>query len=181
MLRWLLRRRIAAFGRAFDYDVTYMQEMLDIDPEAARRFGRLIGLSRYRRGIPAAPWHAAHIRAALHEDCGPCVQLSVTMAERRGVPAAVLRAAFTGDLAAMPPDVALACRFADAILRRDQETDALRAQVLAQWGRRGLLSLSLTTLAARTFPALKFALGHAHSCSRVVVGGAPVARLRHAA
>lgn len=40
MLRWLLRRRIAAFGRAFDYDVSYMMEMLDTDPDAARRFGR---------------------------------------------------------------------------------------------------------------------------------------------
>ncbi len=181
MLRWLLRRRIAAFGRTFDYDVTYMQEMLDTDPEAARRYGRLSALSRYRSGIPAAPWHAAHLRAALSEDCGPCAQLSITMAERAGVPAPVLRAAFTGDFAALSPDVALACRFADAILRRDPETDTLRAQVLAQWGRRGLLSLSLSVLAARTFPAVKFALGHAQSCSRVVVDGAPVVRLRHAA
>ena len=181
MLRWLLRRRIAAFGRAFDYDVTYMLEMLDTDPDAARRFGRLMQFSRYRRGIPAVPWHAAHLRAALHEDCGPCAQLAITMAERAGVPAAVLRAAFTGDFAAMSADVALACRFADAILRHDPETDALRAQVLAQWGRRGLLSLSLSVLGARTFPAVKFALGHAHACSRVVVEGAPVARLRHAA
>ena len=83
MLRWLLRRRIAAFGRTFGYDVSYMLDMVEVDPGAALRFGRLSQLSGYRRAVPATPWHAAHVRAALSEDCGPCVQLTVTMA---GVP-----------------------------------------------------------------------------------------------
>lgn len=181
MLRWLLRRRIAAFGRTYDYDVSYMLEMVATDTAGALRFGRLMQLSGYRRDVPAAPWHAGHIRAALSEDCGPCVQLSITMAERGGVPADVLRAVVDGDFAALPPDVALACRFADAILRHDAAVEALRSQVLAQWGKRGLLSLSLSVLGARTFPALKFALGHARSCVRVRVGNAMVTPLRHAA
>lgn len=181
MLRWLLRRQIAAFGRTFGYDVRHMLDMVDVDSEAALRFGRLTQLSRYRRDVPAAPWHAAHLRAALSEDCGPCVQLSVAMAERAGVAPEVLRGVLAGDYPALPEDVVLACRFADAILRHDAEAAALRPMIVARWGRRGLLSLSLSTLAARTFPAVKFALGHAQACTRATVAGAPVARLRHAA
>jgi len=181
MLRWLLRRRIAAFGRRFDYDVRYMLDMVEVDATAALRLGRLTQLSGYRRAVPAAPWHAAHIRAALSEDCGPCVQLNVTMAERAGVPGDLLRSVLGGDYAALPEDVVLACRFADAILRHDAEVETLRPMIVERWGRRGLLSLSLSTLAGRTFPAVKFALGHAQSCARVTVAGAPVTRLRHAA
>lgn len=181
MLRWLLRRRIVAFGRSFDYDVGYMLDMLTTDPRAALRFGRLTQLSGYRRVVPAAPWHGAHIRAALSEDCGPCVQLCVTMAERAGVAASAVRAVLAADYAALPPDVALACRFADAVLRHDAAVEELRPRVLAAWGKRGLLSLSLSVLTGRTFPAVKFALGQAPACVRVTVGGAAVTQLRRAA
>jgi hypothetical protein len=76
------------------------------------------------------------------EDCGPCSQLAVTMAERQGVAPAVIKAIVAGDEHAMTPDAALAYRFAQAVLRHDPGADALREQIVARWGRRALVSLA---------------------------------------
>ena len=45
MIRWLLRRKIAAFERAWNYDSTYMREVLDADPRALMVFAKVMGLT----------------------------------------------------------------------------------------------------------------------------------------
>ena len=41
-----------------------------------------MGLTKYHKGIPAAPLYAAKLVGTLAEDCGPCTQLVVSLAER---------------------------------------------------------------------------------------------------
>jgi len=171
MIRWFLRRQIAAFERSWNYDASYIHELIDADPRAAMAFGKVIGLSRYRKDIPAAPHYAAGIVAVMAEDCGPCTQLTIDMAEREGVDPAILRAVVARDFAAMPYEVALAARFAEKTLQRAAEADDLREEVLRVWGRRGLVSLACVITAARLFPTMKYALGHGHACTRLRVGG----------
>ena len=171
MLRWYLRRQMAAFQRRWNYDASYMDEVIDADPRALITFSKAIGVSRYRKDVPIAPHYAAKIVAAMAEDCGPCTQLVVDMAEREGVDPAVLRAIVARDFAAMPYDVALAARFAEKSLRHAPEADDLRDEVLRLWGKRGLISLAFAITAARLFPTLKYALGHGRACTRVSVGG----------
>jgi hypothetical protein len=178
MLDWLIRRRLAAFERKYGYDAGYARALLAADRQALLAFGKVQGISTYRRDVPAAAWYAAKLIAAASEDCGPCTQLMVTMAEQDGVDPAVLRAVAGGDLAAMPPDVALAYRFARAVLDHDPAADRLREEVVRRFGPRGLVSLAFAVTSARIYPTVKYALGYATSCSRVTIGGipAPVAR-----
>jgi hypothetical protein len=56
-------------------------------------------------------------------------------------------------------------------LRHAPQADDLRDEVVRQWGRRGLVSLSFALVAARLYPTLKYALGHGHACTRLVIGG----------
>lgn len=123
MLRWFLNRRIAAFEKTWDYDAGYLHELIDADPGAMLAFGKLQAISRYRRDAPPAAYAAAGIVAVMAEDCGPCTQLGIDMAERGGVDPAVLRAIVARDDKAMPDEVALAVRFAEATLRRAPEAD----------------------------------------------------------
>jgi len=171
MLRWFLRRQIAAFQAAWNYDASYMLEVIDADPGAFMKFGKVLGIARYRKDVPVAPYCAAGIVGAMAEDCGPCTQLAIDMAEREGVDPAILRAVVTRDFVAMPFEVALAARFAEASLRHAPETDELREEVLRHWGKRGLISLAFAVTASRLFPTLKYALGHGRSCTRLKVGG----------
>lgn len=175
MLRWLMRRGVAAFERQWDYDASYVRDIIEADPLAAWRFQRATALGRYRKDVPVDALFAAAITAVRHEDCGPCTQLGVSMAERAGVDPAVLTAVLTEAADAMPPDVALAWRFTRATLDRDRAADQYRDQIAARWGPRAVVSLAFAIVTARMYPTAKYALGHGKTCTRVVVGGAPIA------
>jgi alkylhydroperoxidase family enzyme len=181
MLKWLLRRRIAAFERAFGYDMSYARDILEASPRALMAFGRIRGLANYRRGVPRDAYYVAKLVAARAEDCGPCTQLVVTMAEHAGVAPAVLRAVLARDERGMTADAALGFRFAEAVLTHNVRADEPRDEILRRWGRHALISLGFAIAASRVFPTVKYALGHGHACTRILVGGTPVSVLREAA
>ena len=150
MLGWLVRRRIAAFEHSFDYDMSYARDIYEASPRAFFRFSKILGISSYREAAPKEAWYAAKLAATLSEDCGPCTQLVVKMAERDGMTAAALRAVLLGDEEAMPPDAVLGFRFAQAVLVRDiAKSDSLRREIVTRWGRKALVSLALTIASAR--------------------------------
>src|SRR5262249_28548791 len=145
--------------------------MIDADPRVMMVFGKVQGLSRYRKDLPLAAYCAAGLIAVMAEDCGPCTQLGIDMAQREGVDPVILRAIVARDYAAMPEEVVLAVRFTEATLRHAPEADEVRDEVLQRWGRRGLISLAFSILSARMYPTLKYALGHGRACTRLVIGG----------
>ena len=175
MLKWLMRRGIAAFERRWNYDAGYLHDMVEADPRAAWRFQRATSLGQYRRDVPADALFAAAITAVRHEDCGPCTQLGVAMAERAGVDPKVLTAVLTEAQAAMPPEVALAWQFTRATLDHDPAADQHRDEIVRRWGPRAVVSLAFAIVTARMYPTIKYAMGHGQACTRVMVGGAPLA------
>ena len=175
MLRWFMKRKLRAFGDAFGYDTSYGQDLIDVDVAAGLALARLSKVAAYRADAPAAAWHAAKIVAAMSEDCGPCVQLGVTMAERAGVPVSDLRAIIVGDVARMSAEASIGYRCAKALLARSADLDDLRAEIVRRWGRKALAAISIGIVTTRTFPALKYALGHGQSCQAVEIGGSTIA------
>src|SRR5262249_6353228 len=95
MIKWVLRRAIEKLERDWNYDASYMRDMIDASPRAKWLFSSVSSLGQFRRDLPS------------REDCGPCTQLGVTMAERAGVSPAVLHAVLDDNLEAMLPDVAM--------------------------------------------------------------------------
>ena len=164
MLKWLMRKGIAAFERKWDYDASYVHELIDADPRAAWKFSRAAAIGSYRKDVPLAAWTAAAITAVRHEDCGPCTQLGVSMAEKSGVDPKVLRAILAEDAAAMPDDVALAWRFTRATLDHDPVADEYRQEIVRRWGPRAVISLAFAMVASRIYPTVKYAMGHGKTC-----------------
>jgi hypothetical protein len=175
MLKWLLLRGIAAFERQWNYDASYVHEMTEADPHAAWMFQRATSLGKYRKDVPVDALFAAAITAVRNEDCGPCTQLGVAMAERAGIDPKVLRAVLTETPLMMPPDVVLAWRFTRATLDHDPSADACREEIIKRWGPRAVISLAFAIVTARMYPTVKYAMGHGKACTRIVVGGAPLA------
>jgi len=171
MIKWFLSRWIAKFERTWNYDANYLRDLLDADTRAMMAFGKVAALSSYQKDVPPAAYAAAGIVGTMTEDCGPCTQLVIDMAQRNGVDPNILRAIVARDFAAMPFDVALAARFAEATLRHAPEADDLREEVVRRFGKRGLVSLAFAMTASRLYPTLKYALGRGHACTRVTVGG----------
>lgn len=174
MLSWLIRRKIDAFEEDFSYDMAYVRELLDTSPEAMMLYHKATRLGEYRQDLPKAAWYAAKLVSLRAEDCGPCTQLMVTMAERDGQSPEMLRSVLRDELDGLPEDVRLAVVFTQAILQRDPVADELRPRALQRFGRRGLVSLAFAMLSSRLYPTLKYALGYGRACSVIHVDGAPV-------
>ena len=174
MFKWLMHRGTAAFERLWNYDASYVHELIDIDPRAAWMFQRATALGKYRKDVPLDALFAAGITAVRSEDCGPCTQLAVSMAEKMSVDPKALRAVLTETPLMMPPDVVLAWRFARATLDHDPSADQYRDEIVRRWGKRALVSLSYAILTARMYPTVKYAMGHGKACTRIVVDGAPI-------
>lgn len=176
MIRWFLASQLAAFQKKWNYDVGYARQALEADPMAVFALFTVSGLMGGRRGAPAAVTHAVKLVGVITEDCGPCSQLAVDMALADGVDPAVLHAVATRDFVAMPEEVALAVRFAEASLAHSPAADEPREEIVRRWGQRGLVSLAMALAAARVYPTVKYALGHGRACVRLNVAGQSVAR-----
>ena len=181
LLSTIAANRLDAFERDWGYDVSYARQILASGFEALRALTGLERISSYRKGIPLAPWFAAKITAARAEDCGPCVQLVVTMAERAGVDPDTLRAIVAHDENAMPSDVRLAVNFTTLVLARAPEADNLRDEIAQRWGDDAVVSLAYAILSGRAYPTLKYALGYGKTCRRIAVAGelTPVPEFAH--
>jgi hypothetical protein len=166
---------LAAFERRFDYDTTYLRQVVQASGTAFFHFYLFSRFAEHREDTPTGPWFAAKLAAVLREDCGPCTELVVRMAEQQNVPATDLIAVLAGDAHGMSQEVALAFQFTRAVLDRDiVASNRLRSEVVERWGDRGLVTLAFTMAAARVYPTLKYALGYGQACSRVSIGGKTV-------
>lgn len=178
MLAWLIRRKIDGFEAAYDYDMSYVREILDVSTQAAIVYSRATALGSFRRGVPADIYCLVQIVGVMHEDCGPCVQLGVKMAQQAGVSPSALRAVLSGELEQLPPEYALAVRYAHAVLARDGAAEEFREALQAKYGRLGLVSLAFSLTCARIYPTMKYALGFGHACTRITVDGTVVTPAR---
>jgi len=173
MIRWFVKRQMKAIEKSFGYDLSYAREILEASPRAFWHLTRITAAAGFREKVSRDAWYAAKLAATLSEDCGPCTQLVVTIAERDSVNSATIRAILAEDKKAMPDEASLGFYFARAVLARDVgESDRLRAEILKRWGPRGLVSLALAIASSRTFPTIKYALGHGRACTLVHVAGA---------
>jgi hypothetical protein len=174
---WLARLvapGLDAFERRHGYDTRYIREIAAASPSGFVRFALATMLGDGRSGVPIDAWYAVKLVAIRHEDCGPCTQLVVRMAEEEGVPVETIRAVLErrGPSA---PEVTLAVAFAEAALARDLVTsDRLRPEIVARWGPAGLVAIARALANARMYPTIKYALGHGRACSRVTASGGTI-------
>ena len=173
MLGWLYHRMIGRLERRYGYDATYLHAMADAAPAGFRRFGKMQMAGKWRGPLPRDAWHAASIGGALHEDCGPCVQIATDMAVEAGVSPALIAGLLSGETP--DADAKLAFDYARALLAADLALGELRDASKARWGEAGVIALSLTAMTARNFPVLKRAMGHAKACGKVRIGTGEIA------
>jgi hypothetical protein len=177
MVRSIFHRVIDRFGKRYDYDATYMHELLDTSWPAFLKLLLAQPMGAHREAAPLDAAFAAGFTAVRFEDCGPCAQLGVNMALEAGVDPNVVRAIVARDFAKMSPDAALAVRFTNAVLAHEPCDDE-RAEVRRRWGDKGLVTLAFAIAGTRVYPTMKRALGHAHTCERLRVAGETVTAAR---
>ena len=69
MLKWFLHRYTRGFERRYDYDDTYIREMIDVLPTGFQRFAIMqMAGGEWRAVAPINAWSAAGSAGALVED-----------------------------------------------------------------------------------------------------------------
>lgn len=178
MFKWFVKKQLEKFGKRWGYDTGYAREIVDDAGVAAVMPMMSLGkLGSYRK-VPLDAWYGAALTSGKDADCGPCLQLGVSMAEADGVKPEIVRAILEHDFAHCSKDALLGVDLALATLARDGTGDEARAEVLKRWGRAGLVSLAYAIVGAQTYPTFKYAIGHGHACVRLRVGGETVAMKR---
>lgn len=167
-MRALAHRSINAAERDLGVPLDYLRDIADTSLPAFVKFGLFMPLSQHRTHLPPAPYHLARLVATRREDCGTCVQIEVTNALRAGVPTELVRAVAEGQTEAVPDELADVVRYAESVVAATEETE-LRETLRARYGDVGLVELALGIAAARVFPTVKRALGHARACSLVPI------------
>ena len=176
LMHWYVRR----FEREWGYDASYMHDVVDASPAAARKFMFTQPMAQHRQNVTKDAWHAAHLAGALAEDCGPCVQISVDMATRAGMDPEKLAALVRGDIDDAGPEAAFGFRYGMAVATNADTTLSLVEQARKRYGERGLVSLAFSVTTARMFPTLKRGLGHGAICAKVMVHDKTIAVKRAA-
>ncbi|MCE9619477.1 MAG: hypothetical protein K8R92_06175 [Planctomycetes bacterium] len=169
MNRWLLTKMLAwGETQIGDVNMDFAYHLRDVAPSWLWRFSMIKLVEGQRKYTPAEVYHSAGMAAAMVEDCGPCVQIHVNLALKDGVKGDVLRLLAARRLESVPPQVALAFRYGEAVAKGER-TDDMRELIRKLWGEKGLIELAFLIATARFYPGLKRGLGFAHTCERVVV------------
>ncbi len=181
MWGWFARQRLERWARRYDYDVTYVKAFLAASPRGFRRFAKIMDVAHHADGVPAEALYAVKLVAAIAEDCGPCTELVVRMAQEARVDDRQISAVLERRFEDMTPDTALGARFAEAVVLRNPVADEIRDQLRGRWGEEGMATLSLALAIGRVFPMLKNAMGYARECRPVEIGDRHVRVVRRAA
>jgi hypothetical protein len=176
MLKRFIHKKLAAFEKDFEYDASYMHDLLDTDFGAFRKWARAVAIGSYRKDVPLDVYTAVGLVGVVAADCGPCAQLGVTMALREGVPGATIATILRGNLDAMTEPTRLGVRFARAVIARDSLiVEETRTELERRYGKRALVSLGFALCAAQLYPTFKWATGYGHACQRLQVEGTTIA------
>jgi alkylhydroperoxidase family enzyme len=181
MLKSVARAMLAQFRKHYDYDVRYMEAMLEASPKAFFKFAKLMEAAQHRESAPKEAYYAAKLVGALTEDCGPCTQLVVDLAREAGVADDQIEAVLLRKRELMSADTALGFRFAQAVARRELHADEVREAVRIEWGDKGVVDLTFALQLGRMFPMVKAGLGYAEECRRITIDGRNVSVARLAA
>ncbi|MEJ7601266.1 MAG: hypothetical protein WKG01_25405 [Kofleriaceae bacterium] len=175
MLKWFIHRKLAAFEKDFGYDASYMHEVLETDFGAFMKFARATAIGNYRKDVPLDVYSAVSLASVIQADCGPCAQLGITMALRKGVPGATIGKILRGNEEDMTEPTRLGVRFARAVFARDAVAcDEARGEIERRYGKRAVVSLGLAICASQLYPSFKWALGFGHACQRLEVEGTTI-------
>ncbi|OUS38113.1 hypothetical protein A9Q94_03580 [Rhodobacterales bacterium 56_14_T64] len=171
MIRWILQHGARAFGRKYQYDVSYLLDVIEVSRSAGVRLALFPTLVGYRGPQGAQEVVAgATLASTMDGDCGPCAQLVIDMSIESGVSSDMLQACLEGRRK-VAGDVGLGYDFAVAAIADDIDVDRLANEITDRFGRQALTAAAFASASGRFYPVFKRALGHGATCSRLRFGG----------
>jgi hypothetical protein len=157
------RAMLQEFGRHYDYDVSYLEALMDASPEAFLAFEAAMPMARVRKEAPLEALLIAKLAAIRAQDCGPCTVLSIKMAREAGFTEDLIREVLRGEgLTEEQRDI---YDYARAVALNEDMDPALLPRLQRRLGPAVVAELAVNILATKLYPTMKRALGFEKSCS----------------
>jgi len=160
---------IESFGTHYNYDTSYMKEMLRVAPEAYETFENFLPMASYSKNTPKDVLHVTKIAAMQFEDCAACLQLAVDIALEAGVDKEIIKDVLFNKAQGLSSELKYIYDFTLAVVQNIPVTDEMYTKIEYTYSPDIIVELSLAIASAKVFPAIKRTLNEAKSCSVVEV------------
>ena len=160
--------QINEFENKYNYDTTYMRELLETSPEGYKKFDKAMPLVSHHQLLGLDEYWIAKLAAMKSEDCGECLQLNVRIALECGVTKDIIKACINGG-GALSDDHKDVYDFATRISCNTLDDDKLIERINIRFNKGQLLEFGLCISTAKFFPTTKRALGYTKSCSLIEI------------
>jgi len=167
----LVHAGLRRFEAQWSYDAAYLHRLVDTVPDSVRFLTALQGLSGLSRQAPPALLHGASLAASLHEDCGPCAQITIDKICADGADPETVRALIRRDFERADPVSALGFCYTAAVLAGQAEALAMHDEIVERYGEAALSELALAVVVSRTYPTMKKLTGFGAACQKLDVAG----------
>ena len=169
MLSWLLHRKLDAEEKKLGESMEYLRYIVNVSPATFLRFASIMPFAHSRKVLPTNAWYVAQLVAVGHEDCGPCLQITVNLAQKDGVDGSVIRAVLDGERDSLSEEMQAIYDFTRSLASGGPNVDSLREELRTRYGDRGLIELSYAIAAGRIPPTVKRVLGYGIRCKDVTI------------
>ncbi|MCA9015808.1 MAG: carboxymuconolactone decarboxylase family protein [Planctomycetaceae bacterium] len=161
-------KEIDEFETHYQYDSTYLRELLAFSPDAYEKFAAFKPLASHQEKLEPESYWIAKLAAMQVEDCGACLQLNVRFALENQVPREIIEAVLQGG-EGLSDELRDLYDFAVQVASSRELDPALEQRIQSRFDRGALLELGIVIASAKVFPTIKRAAGYANSCRLIEI------------
>lgn len=157
------RTALEQFAQHFDYDNSYIIQLLEDSPEAFQTFAAAQAMPNFHKVLPLDAFFVAKIAVMKTEDCGPCLNLSLKMGAEQGIDRDVLKAAVK-DPHLLTQGLRDIHDHTVAVIRNENDDADRMERIRNYYGIEAFAELAVVIVGCRIYPTLKRAMGMADQC-----------------
>lgn len=156
---------LEGFQAHYDYNTTYMKDMLKANPNAFETFQNFLPMASFCEKTPKDVMYTVKLTTMKNEDCGECLQLNVNMALEAGVDKQIIKEIVFNEGKNLPQSLKDIYDFTLAVLNEQTIDENLYDKIYFKYSKDIITEIALATAAAKVFPTIKKVLDNFHSCS----------------
>jgi alkylhydroperoxidase/carboxymuconolactone decarboxylase family protein YurZ len=156
---------LEGFQNHYNYDTTYMKEMLKANPKAYETFENFLPMASFKDKAPVDVIFVAKLTSMKNEDCGKCLQLNVDMALEAGVDKEVVKEVVFNQGENLSTALKEIYDFTLAVSNNEQIPNTLYDKIHKKYSKEVLTEIALAIASTKIFPTVKRVFNDFHSCS----------------
>lgn len=160
---------LEGFQSHYDYDTTYMKEMLSENPKAFETFEGFLPMASFKDKTPNEVLYVVKLTSMKNEDCGACLQLNVDMAVEAGVPKDIIKEVVFNEGKDLSLELKEVYDFTLAVANNETIDDVLSAKINEMYSKDIMTEIALAIASTKIFPTIKRVLNDFHSCSVIQI------------